>query len=557
MVRPLARDPARPSLTPSSRADRLDELEAERFDVVVVGAGITGAGIARDAAARGLRVAVLESDDYAAGTSSRSSKLIHGGLRYLASGEVDLVRKTARERTAVHAMAPHLAEPCWMVVPARSRAAVTKFRAGIGTYEKLGGIADADRHSVWRGAEITAHEPHLRTDPYDWAVAYREYLTDDARLVLAVLRAAVASGAVVANRLPVVDVVRTGDRIDGVVARCAEEGSTSGREVLVRGDVVVNAAGPWVERIARMEQDPPASLLHLSKGVHVVVSRERFPVEHLVICNTPDKRSIFVIPRGEIVYIGTTDTSYHGDRPLWPEVDLADVEYLLAPMSKYFDIDPLVPADVVATWAGVRPLIAQPGRDPKEMSRKDEVTVGPGGMISIAGGKLTGFRRMAEDVMDVVARELGRDLPAGPGVTPVPGGAPADPGAGAEDPGKVGEALATRLWGLYGSEAAGVVALDPEEPVPGAPVVRGEVEWAIDVEGATTLVDVVYRRTRIAWYVPAHRDALMAAIAQHMADRLGWDPARHEREVAAVRTRFDDELAFAETPAANDEGVRR
>jgi len=213
-----------PSLTPSTRAARLDELEAARFDLVVVGGGITGAGVARDAAARGLRVALLEGDDFASGTSSRSSKLIHGGLRYLASGEVDLVRKTARERTAVHAMAPHLAEPCWMVVPARNWAAVTKFRAGIGTYEKLGGIDGADRHEVWKGGEITAHEPHLRTDPYDYAVAYREYLTDDARLVLATLRAAVASDAIVANRLPVVEMIRDGERVDGVVARCATSG---------------------------------------------------------------------------------------------------------------------------------------------------------------------------------------------------------------------------------------------------------------------------------------------------------------------------------------------
>jgi glycerol-3-phosphate dehydrogenase len=210
-----------PSLTPTTRDERLDLLEADRFDLIIVGGGITGAGVARDAAARGLTVALLEADDFAAGTSSRSSKLIHGGLRYLASGEIDLVRKTARERTAVHAMAPHLAEPCWMVVPARNWASVTKFRAGIGTYEKLGGVEDADRHEVWKGDEVTAHEPHLRTDPYDYAVAYREYLTDDARLVLATLRAATLSGAVAANRLPVVDAIREGDRIDGVQARCA------------------------------------------------------------------------------------------------------------------------------------------------------------------------------------------------------------------------------------------------------------------------------------------------------------------------------------------------
>ena len=536
-----------PTLTPSSRSDRLDELEADRFDVVVVGGGITGAGVARDAAGRGLRVALLEADDFAAGTSSRSSKLIHGGLRYLAAGEVDLVRKTARERTAVHAIAPHLAEPCWMVVPARNWAAVTTFRAGIGTYEKLGGIDGADRHEVWKGDEITAHEPHLRTDPYGYAVAYREYLTDDARLVLATLRAAVATGAVIANRVPVVGMVPAGDgtRIDGVVARCA----TTGRELSVRADIVVNAAGPWVEGIARMEQDPPATPLHLSKGVHVVVPRSRFPATHLVICNTPDKRSIFVIPRGDTVYIGTTDTSYHGERPLWPEIETADVEYLLDPMTRYFDIDPLTPDDVVAAWAGVRPLIAQEGKEAKEMSRKDEVTVGPGGMISIAGGKLTGFRRLAEDVVDLVASQLGRALGPGPGLTPLPGGAPVE-----ADP----DRQATRLRRLYGAEAPDVLALGSAQLVEGEPVVAGEVDWAIGTEAATTLVDVVYRRTRLAWYVPARRDELAVAVAARMADRLGWTSGERAAQEAEVRARFADELEFqGHEQARDDEGAIR
>jgi glycerol-3-phosphate dehydrogenase len=428
-------------------------------------------------------------------------------------------------------MAPHLAEPCWMVVPARHRASATAFRAAITTYEKLGAVADADRHEVWRDDEITRHEPHLRTDPYDWAVAYREYLTDDARLVLAVLRAAAADGATTASRVPVTGLIEEGERVVGVVSRC----SITGREIEVRGDIVVNAAGPWVEGLARMEQDPPASLLHLSKGVHVVVARDRFPVNHLVICNAEDKRSIFVIPRGDTVYIGTTDTSYHGDRPLWPEIDADDVRYLLSPLPQYFDIDPLVASDVIAAWAGVRPLIAQEGKDPKEMSRKDEVTVGPGGMVSIAGGKLTGFRRMAEDVLDVVAKELGRSLPAGPGTTAVPGGEPTTPLtiSGGE-----------RLHRLYGAEAAAVVALGAEPVVDGGTTLTGEIDWAIDMEAALTLEDVLYRRTRAAWFLPAERDRLAPAVADHMAQRLGWDAAQRDEELAAVRSQFTDELSF-------------
>ena len=521
-----------PCLTPTSRADLLDELETDAYDMVVVGGGITGAGIAREAAGRGLRIALVEGDDFAAGTSGRSSKLIHGGLRYLASGEVDLVRKTVTERTAVRAMAPHLAEPCWMVVPARNRVTVAKFRAGITTYERLGAVDEGDRHQLWRQDEISVNEPHLKTDPYNFAVAYREYLTDDARLVLGVLRAAVQSGATVASRLVVTGLTHQGGRVSGVVAQC----STSGREVRVCANIVVNAAGPWVDQIARMEQDPPTSLLHLSKGVHVVVPRERFWVNHLVICNTSDRRSIFVVPRGDVVYIGTTDTSYQGTRPLWPEIDLDDVEYLLAPLARYFDIDALSAGDVVAAWAGVRPLIAAKGKAPKEMSRKDEVTVGRGQMISIAGGKLTGFRRMAEDVLKVVGEQLDKDLPPGPGTTPIPGGMPA-----VVDP---ADQQALRLWRLYGSDAEEIRSLDSKRLLDDAPVIAGEVDWAVRVEAATTLVDVVYRRLRVAWFVPQHRWELSVAIADKMASLLGWSPEQVNAELTSVRNHFSDELAF-------------
>jgi len=521
-----------PRLTPTSRADLLDELEADAYDVVVVGGGITGAGIAREAAGRGLRTALVEADDFAAGTSGRSSKLIHGGLRYLAGGEVDLVRKTVTERTAVHAMAPHLAEPCWMVVPARNRVAATKFRAGITTYERLGAVGDEDRHQFWRQEEIRANEPHLRTDAYNFAVAYREYLTDDARLVLGVLRAAAQSGATVASRLKATGLTDTNGQINGVIAECP----TTGREVRLGANIVINAAGPWVDEIALMEQNPPATLLHLSKGVHVVVPRERFSINHLVICNTSDKRSIFAIPRGDVVYIGTTDTSYQGDRPMWPEINLDDVEYLLDPLVRYFDIEPLSPSDVVAAWAGVRPLIATDGKAPKELSRKDEVTVGRGRMISIAGGKLTGFRRMAEDVLKIVGEQLGKDLPGGPGTTPIPGGEPTTVDSGDQE--------ALRLWRLYGSEAEEIRSLDSVRLVDDAPVLRGEVDWAVRVEAATTLLDVVYRRLRVAWFAPRHRWELATAIAERMAVLVGWPDERLSAELAGVRCHFDDELAF-------------
>jgi len=532
------------TLTPGSRDGLLDTLESQSFDVVVIGGGITGAGVARDASARGLSVAVLEADDFAAGTSSRSSKLIHGGLRYLAMGEVNLVRRTALERKAVHAMAPHLAEPCWMVVPARGRASLATFRTGIGTYEKLGAVEDQDRHTTWDADDLAVEEPLLRSDRYRWAIAYREYLTDDARLVIGVLRAAASTGAVAANMLRVTGLRREAGRIVGATAECV----TSGRIVDVSGRVIVNAAGPWVESLARMEVDPPRTLLHLSKGVHAVLPRERLPVENLVILNTTDKRSIFAIPRGDVVYVGTTDTSYTGSRPLWPEIDAADIDYLLDPIPRYFDTDPIDPSEVIAAWSGVRPLVAQDKKDPKEISRKDEVWVGPGGMINIAGGKLTGFRHMAEEVVEKIGKALDTTLRSGPGSAPIPGaetGRDLDAWAeGLQTRTGVSSPVARRLVRLYGSDSDSVLAMGSDPVVPDGRVIVGEIDWAIDIEAATRLEDVVYRRTRAAWFAPAERAPLSIAVADRMAARLGWSSEQRDAEIAATEQHFADEMAF-------------
>lgn len=519
-------------------------MEGERFDLVIIGGGITGAGVARDAARRGLRVALVEKNDYAAGTSSRSSKLIHGGLRYLAMGEVGLVRETARERQAVHQMAPHLAEPCWMVVPAHNRANLMKFRAGITTYEKLGAVGDADRNLSWDRDALAEQEPCLRRDEYPWACAYREYMTDDARLVLAVLRDAVGSGAQVASRLPVVDVIWEGDQVDGVVAAC----EVSGDHVEIRADAVVNATGPWVERLARFEEEAATDRLHPSKGIHIVVDAARLPVRNLVIMATPDKRSVFVLPRGDTVAIGTTDTSYQGKRLLWPEIERSDVEYLLHPLKRYFDVDPLGFDDVAAAWSGVRPLVAQKGKEATEISRKEEVWVGTGGMITIAGGKLTGFRTMAMTVLDFVAERSGRSLGPSPAPDPIPGGDLSsdldDHAASVATATGVERPLADRLVRLYGDETSRVLALGHQPIVPKGMVVAGEVEWAVTVDGALTLEDLIYRRTRAAWYTPAEREDLLAPAASLMANLLEWDEVRTADEIESVRARFASELQF-------------
>lgn len=536
------------ALSAAGRAETLARLTRETFDLLIVGGGITGAGIARDAALRGLSVALIEADDFAVGTSSRSSKLIHGGLRYLAMGDVALVRETALERKAVHQLAPHLAEPFWMLVPAKSRLGLLKFRTGITAYEKLGAVDEADLHRNWSGEELAYHEPKLDQRLHPHACAYREYLTDDARLVLATLRAAAGAGAVIISRMEAAALLRDADREDGKVvgvrARCMLDGS----EPEIRARVVVNAAGPWADRVAALEAQRQGSRLHLSKGVHIVLPASRLPVRNLVVMTAEDKRSIFAIPRGDTVYLGTTDTTYEGDDWRWPEIDAEDVRYLLEPVNRYFDVPDLTADDVTAAWAGLRPLIAEAGKEAKEMSRKDEIWIGPGGMVTIAGGKLTGFRKMAEEVMVKVGEQLGRSLPPPPELEPLPGGdfagdlghlASTLPGMG-----NLGRACAERLVRLYGSEAKDVLAAGAEPLVTKGEVLRGEVDWAVNVEAAHSLEDLIYRRTRAAWYSPAEREALLTPAAERMATLLGWDAAEQSRQIEAVRQRYQQEMSF-------------
>jgi glycerol-3-phosphate dehydrogenase len=530
-----------------AREQRMAALEAERFDLAVIGAGIGGAGIAREAARRGLRVAVVEASDFAAGTSSRSSKLIHGGLRYLAMGDVPLVRTTALERKQVRRIAPHLCEPRWMLVPARTRAGLLKFQVGLTAYEKLGAVDGNDVHRTWSQEDLEREEPSLDRVRYPWACAYREYLTDDARLVLANLRSAAGDGAVLLSHAPAVALLEEGGRAAGVEARCAH----SGRSLRVRARAVVNAAGPWVDAVVRLESGGAAARLHLSKGVHVAVPAERLPVRHLAILQTEDRRSIFAVPRGGCVYLGTTDTSYEGRPVEWPPLAREDVEYLLAPANRDFTVVPLRASDVVAAWCGLRPLVAEPGKPAREISRKDEVWVGRAGLVTLAGGKLTGYRPMARATLERAAEVAGLRLSQAGEEPPLAGGdfggdldglaaslRRAEPALGAES--------AARLARLYGSESLEVLRLGSEPLVPGAPLVAGEIDWAVTREGAETLLDVHYRRTRAALYDPAAREAAVAPSAARLAPLLGWGEARREDEIARTRARLAADLAFEE-----------
>jgi glycerol-3-phosphate dehydrogenase len=570
---------APPAISALDRGKQLARLAQETFDLAVIGGGITGAGIARAASAHGLSVALLEAHDFAAGTSSRSSKLIHGGLRYLARGDVRVVREAALERKAVRRLAPHLAEPQWVLLPTARWLAQVPLRVGITLYEWLGQVDAAERHRAWRDAELSAEEPHLRRREYPHVTAYREYTTDDARLVLANLRAAVAAGACVASYAPVIALRVDAARAHTLVARCAGARLGDGAdEISIRARCIVNAAGPWAESVRWLERgrpqsdrleasrrDPDAAVppamprwLHLSKGIHIVLPRSRLPLRHVHMLRAADRRLIFAIPRGAVTYVGTTDRTYP-QAEVWPEITRAEVEYLLEPLPRYFAVDPFSPGDVVASWAGLRPLIARPGRPPGELSRRNEVEIGPAGVISIAGGKLTGYRPMAHEVLARALAVLGtsvasagshvRGRMAGVAEAALPGGDFAgDVRALASrlcETHGCSFAAALRLARLYGAEAEAVLSLG-SAPLPGAGpdgAVLGEVEWAVRQEGALHLEDVIYRRTRLGVYGATTSD-LLDAVAPRMATLLDWRPADVEAEVTAVAHRLAADLAF-------------
>ncbi len=544
----MSKHPHTAAISALDREGALERATGAKFDVLVIGAGISGAGVANEASERGLKVAVLEANDFASGTSSRSSKLIHGGLRYLLTGDLGLVRKTARERKQIFHIAPHLAERRWMVIPAKTRARLMQLRAGVSTYEKLGQVSAEDKHQRWLRDDVAANEPLLNREVFPYACAYREYVTDDARLVLANLRASARRGATVLNQASVEGLLFDGEgNVCGVTARCALTSQT----FEVNAKVVVNAAGPWVDALQSMEDPDARTNVQLAKGIHAVVPRSRLPLNHLVVYEASDGRHLFTVPRGDVVYIGTTDTSYEHGANLWPSITSEDIRYLLDNVSTYFNVEPIEESEIVGAWAGLRTLVAEPGKRVTEISRRDSITVGSGKMVSIAGGKLTGYRFVAREVVKQVASLMGFNYdPSAPNEV-LPGG-DFDGDLDVLAASLVGQfpveqAVARRLAQLYGTEATKVLALGSAPLSTESKMVTGEVDWAVLEESANHVEDVIYRRSRVALYEGASR-SLVEPVAQRMTQLLGWDARTKDAELRTVRNRLAADLAFGPEP---------
>lgn len=385
------------------REETIQKIFNTFFDLVVVGGGITGAGIALDAAARGLKVVVLEKGDFASGTSGKSTKLIHGGLRYLKQFNFGLVREVGSERAILHKLAPHLVIPEKMLLPLLKGGSYGKWLTSIGlkVYDMLARVPKEDRRQMLGKKEALKQEPLLPPKILKGAGYYAEYRTDDARLTLENIKTGLHYGAMALNYAKVTNFLYENEKVAGVHVQDV----TSEATFSIKSKYVINATGPWVDELRMVNQSKAAKHLHLTKGVHLVFPKEKLPVKQSVYFDLPDGRMMFAIPRGKVTYIGTTDTDFKGDKDRLT-LNRTEALYLIAGVNHMFPKINLVADDIISWWAGLRPLIHKAGKSPSELSRKDEIFTSKTGLISIAGGKLTGYRKMAERVVNRIAQNM-------------------------------------------------------------------------------------------------------------------------------------------------------
>lgn len=388
-----------------NRANIQQELQETEFDILIIGGGITGAGIALDAASRGMKVALVEKNDFASGTSSKSTKLIHGGLRYLKQFDFWLVKEVGTERAIVHKLAPHLVIPEKMILPLIEGGTYGSWLTSIGlkVYDVLASVEGDDKRKMLDKEEALEKEPLLPENILNGAGYYAEYRTDDARLTIEILKTASQYDAQIINYTKAEEFIYENKRVIG--AKVTDEFTNNSYDI--KAKYVVNAAGPWVDELRQINNSKIGKRLHLTKGVHLVVPHEKLPVKQSVYFDIPDGRMMFAIPRGKVTYFGTTDTNYQQDKNN-VETTVVDALYLIEAVNNMFPDITLTLEDIESSWAGLRPLIHEEGKSASELSRKDEIFVSDTKLISIAGGKLTGYRKMAERIVDIVAKKMKR-----------------------------------------------------------------------------------------------------------------------------------------------------
>jgi len=534
-------------LGPEQRRDAWRTLQTDRFDLVVVGAGVTGAGVALDAATRGLRVALLEARDYASGTSSRSSKLFHGGLRYLEQLNFGLVREALRERELMLSrIAPHLVKPVSFLYPLTHRGWERPYvAAGLTLYDTMGGSRSLPhhRHHTRHGARKLC--PALRRDALVGAVSYHDAEADDARHTLTVARTAAAYGATVLNSAEVTGFAHAGERVVGVHVRDVETGS----DLTVQAPVVVNATGVWTDRVQTMAGGRGRFNVRASKGVHIVVPRDRINSEMGLILRT-ERSVLFVIPWTTHWIIGTTDTDWNLDLA-HPAASRADIDYLLDHVNAVLSV-PLTHDDITGVYAGLRPLLAGEEESTSQLSREHAVARPQPGLVSIAGGKYTTYRVMAADAVDLARRDISRHVPDSTTQhIPLVGAegyhAMVNQASAIADEHGVPVWQVERLLDRYGTLTPQVLGMAADEPALLHPVGEAQeylgVEFAYGAahEGALHLDDLLARRTRISIETPERGVESARQVADIVAPLLGWDAERSSTEISAYEARVKAE----------------
>lgn len=543
-----------PVLGPAARADALDRLASEELDILVIGGGVVGTGTALDAATRGLKVGLIEARDYAAGTSSRSSKLFHGGLRYLEQFNFSLVFEALKERSLVlNELCPHLARPVPFIYPLEKIIDRPYVGLGIGVYDVMGAGRGVPGHHKHLGRKKTLESfPSGKRSAIRGAVRFYEGQVDDARHTMMLARTAAAYGALCVNSTRVTGFLREEDRVVGVVATDLETGSS----FEIRAKQVINAAGVWTDEIQEMVGGRGQFQVRASKGVHLVVPRNRINSATGIITRT-ETSLLFVIPWGSHWIIGTTDTDWKLDLA-HPAASRSDIDYILGHVNKLL-ADPLDREDVVGVYAGLRPLLYGESDSTSKLSREHAVSSPVRGLTVIAGGKYTTYRVMAKDAVDAAVHGLERTVP--PCATeniPLVG---ADGYVGAFNSRQLtAERTGMRvgrvehLLGRYGSligEILELVDQDPSlgEPLESAPAyLKAEAVYAVSHEGARHLEDILTRRTHISIEVPDRGEAAAREVAELVAPLLGWDEAHVAEEIEHYRLRVIAELESQQQP---------
>ncbi|KJR69597.1 glycerol-3-phosphate dehydrogenase [Bacillus velezensis] len=538
------------------RDHMLEDMTKKTYDLFIIGGGITGAGTALDAASRGMKVALSEMQDFAAGTSSRSTKLVHGGLRYLKQFEVKMVAEVGKERAIVYENGPHVTTPEWMLLPFHKGGTFGSFSTSIGlrVYDYLAGVKKSERRSMLSAKETLQKEPLVKKDGLKGGGYYVEYRTDDARLTIEVMKEAVKFGAEPVNYSKVKELLYEKGKVVGVLI----EDLLSGKEYKVYAKKIVNATGPWVDELREKDHSKSGKHLQHTKGVHLVFDQSVFPLKQAVYFDTPDGRMVFAIPREGKTYVGTTDTVYK-QKLEHPRMTVQDRDYVVSSINYMFPELNITADDIESSWAGLRPLIHEEGKDPSEISRKDEIWTSQSGLITIAGGKLTGYRKMAEHIVDLVRDRLkeegGQDFGGCKTKTmPISGGHVGGSKnfesfveAKTKDGLKIGlsQETAKQLAIRYGSNVENVFSriegLKDEAEKRQIPVhILAEAAYSIEEEMAATPADFFVRRTGRLFFDIKWVQTYKTVVIDYMSDRFQWNDETKEKHTEWLNTLLHD-----------------